>query len=45
LKFHINLLFELKEIDIKKFLEYSEKLDEVGRMLFGWKNKNTPQEK
>lgn len=31
-------LFELKGIDNKKFLSLSIKLEEIGRMLYGWKN-------
>ena len=39
LKFLLYALFELKSIEEKHFLEISSRLDEVGRMLYGWKNK------
>ncbi len=38
LKFMLFCLFELKGIDNKKFLSLSIKLEEIGRMLYGWKN-------
>ena len=41
------ILFETKSLDIKKYIALSEKLDEVGRMLGGWKGQvekqNSPQ--
>ncbi len=44
LKFMLYALFELKGIDTKKFITLSEKAEEIGRMLYGWKrsaeNKN-----
>lgn len=38
LKFMLYTLFELKGIDGKKFLSLSVKIEEIGRMLYGWKN-------
>ena len=38
LKFMLYVLFELKGINSKKFLSLSIKIEEVGRMLYGWKN-------
>ena len=38
LKFMLYTLFELKGIDSKKFISLSVKIEEVGRMLYGWKN-------
>ncbi len=32
----ILILFETKSIDTKKFIELSEKLNEIGKMLGGW---------
>lgn len=44
LKFMLYALYELKGIDEKKLIALSEKADEIGRMLYGWKrsaeNKN-----
>ncbi|MEK7091823.1 MAG: four helix bundle protein [Patescibacteria group bacterium] len=38
LKFMLYTIFELKGIDNKKFLSLSVKTEEIGRMLYGWKN-------
>ena len=38
LKFMLYTLFELKGLNDKKFLSLSIKIEEVGRMLYGWKN-------
>ena len=38
LKFMLYTLFELKGLNDKKFLSLSVKIEEVGRMLYGWKN-------
>lgn len=37
-KFMINVLFELKGLKENFFIEISEKLEEIGRRLYGWKN-------
>jgi hypothetical protein len=38
LKFMLYALFEIKAIEEKHFLELSIKIEEVGKMLYGWKN-------
>ena len=38
LKFMLNALFELKGIKEDVFIEISLKMEEVGRLLYGWKN-------
>jgi len=38
LKFMLYTLFELRGINDKKFLSLSTKIEEIGRMLYGWKN-------
>lgn len=38
--FMLYTLFELKGIDDQKFLSLSTKIEEIGRMLYGWKNQN-----
>ncbi len=45
LKFFIQISWELKMLDNKKFIALSSSLDEVGRMLGGWQRgliKETP---
>ena len=45
LKFFLQVAWEIKALDNKKFLEISEKLIEIGRMLGGWNKqllKETP---
>lgn len=37
LKFFLYLAWEVKAIDTKKYILFSEKLDEIGRQLGGWK--------
>ncbi len=39
LKFMLYALIELKGIEEKAFLSISQKLEEIGRMLYGWKQK------
>ena len=39
LKIFIMLLWETKSLDDKKYIELSEKLDEIGRNLGGWLGK------
>ena len=36
LKFFLQVAWEIKALDTKKYITLSEKLDEVGRMLGGW---------
>jgi len=36
LKFFLQVAWEIKALDNKKFIELSEKLIEIGRMLGGW---------
>ena len=36
LKFFLQLVWEIKALENKKYISLSEKLDEVGRMLGGW---------
>ena len=46
LKFLIRVCWELKILDNKKYIILSEKLQEIGRMLGGWKKgleTKTPQ--
>lgn len=43
LKFFLQVAWEIKALDNKKFIELSEKLVEVGRMLGGW-NKQLSRE-
>ncbi|MEI8328219.1 MAG: four helix bundle protein [Candidatus Taylorbacteria bacterium] len=38
LKFMFYALFELKGLDQNTFLSLSQKVEEVGKMLYGWKN-------
>ncbi len=40
LKFMLYALLELKGIEEKAFLSISGKLEEIGRMLYGWKQKS-----
>ena len=35
-KFFLQLAWEIKSLDNKKYIKLSEKLDEIGRMLGGW---------
>ena len=39
LKFMFYVLLELKEIDYKKCEDFTLQLEEIGRMLYGWKNR------
>lgn len=43
LKFFLQVAWEIKALDNKKFIELSERLVEVGRMLGGW-NKQLSKE-
>ena len=43
LKFMLYALFELDGINEKYFIEISLYLEEVGKMLFGWKNQLVKQ--
>ena len=43
LKFLLQIAWEIKELDNKKYILLSEKLNEIGRMLGGWqKQTQTP---
>jgi len=46
LKIFLNILWETKSLDDKKYIKLSEKLDEIGRNLGGWngslEKKNSP---
>lgn len=37
LKFFLQIAWEFGLMDVRRYLEFSEKLDEIGRMLGGWK--------
>ena len=37
LKFFLQISWEIKAIDMKKYITLSEQLNEIGRMLGGWK--------
>jgi hypothetical protein len=36
LKFFLQVAWEIKALDNKKYIRLSEKLDEIGKMLGGW---------
>ncbi|MCX6721560.1 MAG: four helix bundle protein, partial [Candidatus Staskawiczbacteria bacterium] len=36
LKFFLQIAWEIKSLDNKKYVLLSERLDEIGRMLGGW---------
>ncbi len=48
LKIFLNILWETKSFDDKKYIAVSEKLNEVGRNLGGWlgnlQKKNSPEQ-
>jgi hypothetical protein len=43
LKYMFYVLFELDSLSEKNFIEYSISLEEIGRMLYGWKRKYESQ--
>ncbi|MCX6713047.1 MAG: four helix bundle protein [Candidatus Vogelbacteria bacterium] len=43
LKFFLKIAWETKALDNKKYIALSEPLDEIGRMLGGWRNQNLKQ--
>jgi hypothetical protein len=45
IKYLIAIIWEAKHISHKQFEELAGKVDEIGRMLFGWKNKLENPEK
>ncbi len=49
LKIFLNILWETKSLDNKKYIQLSEKLNEIGRNLGGWHGslvkKNSPDKK
>lgn len=44
LKFFLQILWEIKALDNKRYLLFSEKLQEIGRMLGGWQRQVFRQE-
>jgi len=40
LKFFLQVAWEIKSLDNKRYIRLSEKLDEVGKMLGGWIRSN-----
>ncbi|OGF72061.1 hypothetical protein A3E35_03700 [Candidatus Giovannonibacteria bacterium RIFCSPHIGHO2_12_FULL_44_22] len=38
LKFFLQISWEIKMLDNKKYIALSKPLDEIGKMLYGWKN-------
>ena len=40
LKSMLYVLFELKGIEEKHFIELAQKIEEIGRILYGWKNQS-----
>ena len=40
LKSMLYVLFELKGIEEKKFIELAQKIEEIGKILYGWKNQS-----
>jgi hypothetical protein len=43
LKIFLMILWETKSLDTNKYIQLSEKLDEIGRMLGGWNGSLTKQ--
>ncbi len=41
LKFMLQVAWEIKILDNKKYITLSQKLNEIGRMLGGWRKNNT----
>ena len=41
LKLMLYVLFELKGIEEKYFVELAQKIEEVGKILYGWKNQHS----
>ena len=39
IKFFLQVIWELKDLDNKKYIAISERLNEIGRMLGGWLRK------
>jgi hypothetical protein len=44
LKFFFQIGWEIKALDVKKYITFSEQLDEIGRMLGGWARQAAPKE-
>ena len=36
LKFFLQIAWEIRSLDNKKYIQLSERLDEIGKMLGGW---------
>jgi len=43
LKFFLQITWEIKSLDTKKYILLSEQLEEIGRMLGGWTRQVTPK--
>jgi hypothetical protein len=43
LKFLLYALYELQGIEAKHFIDLSSKMEEIGSMLYGWKNQAAKQ--
>ena len=44
LKFFLQIIWEIKSLDNKKYLSLSEILNEIGRMLGGWSRQSQPKQ-
>jgi hypothetical protein len=44
LKFFFQIGWEIKSFDAKKYIMFSEQLDEIGRQLGGWARQTAPKE-
>jgi len=44
LKFFFQIGWEIKSLDTKKYIMFSEQLDEIGRMLGGWTRQSMQKE-
>ena len=44
LKFFFQIGWEIKSLDVKKYIMFSEQLDEIGRQLGGWARQSAQKE-
>jgi hypothetical protein len=44
LKFFFQIGWEIKSLDVKKYITFSEQLDEIGRQLGGWARQSAQKE-
>lgn len=44
LKFFFQIGWEIKSLDVKKYIMFSEQLDEIGRQLGGWARQSSQKE-